>query len=46
MKEKKKYVEPVMLVIKLQHKQQILTESPGVNPPSPFNPGGNPLPLP
>ena len=46
MKTKKKYEKPVMQVVKLQHSLHILQTSGGVDPLSPFAPGGSPIPVP
>ena len=47
MKTKKKYEKPSMQVVKLQHSLHILqTSGGGVDPLSPFTPGGSPIPAP
>lgn len=40
--KKKDYQKPTMQIVKLQHKSQLLAGS-GVDPLSPFAPGGDPF---
>ena len=41
--KKKDYQKPTILVVKLQRQAQLLAGSNGLNSPSPFENGGNPI---